>query len=43
MLGLDYWQTRAFLTEHKVYPLYDVEDFDGDMNVLTRLGMKREK
>ena len=40
MLGLDYWQTRALLTEHRVYPQYDVEDFEQDMATLTRLSQK---
>ncbi len=40
MLGLDYWQTRAFLAEHKVYPQYDVEDFEQDLATLTRLKQK---
>ena len=41
MLGLDYWQTRAFLTEHKVYPQYDVEDFEQDLATLARLEQER--
>ncbi len=42
MLGLDYWQTRAFLTEHRVYPQYDVEDFEQDLATLACLGQGRQ-
>ncbi len=41
MLGLDYWQTRAFLTEHQVYPQYDMDDLMQDMKNLKRLQQKQ--
>ena len=38
MLGLDYWATRAFLTEHHVYPQYGMDDLMQDIENLKRLG-----
>lgn len=40
MLGLDSWDTRTFLTEHQVYPQYDVEDLMQDIENLKRLKQK---
>ena len=41
MLGLDYWDTVAFLSKHNVYPQYDVEDFQRDLETLDRLRRKQ--
>jgi len=41
MLGLGYWEAQAFLTKHKVYPQYNVEDFEQDLATLARLGQKQ--
>ncbi len=42
MLGLDYWDTRTFLTKHRVYPQYDVEDLMQDIENLKRLKQKQK-
>ena len=40
MLGLNYWEAQAFLSRHKVYPQYDVEDFLQDLATLELLSQK---
>ncbi len=40
MLGLDYWEAEAFLKAHKVYPNYDLEEFQQDLATLERLRQK---
>jgi predicted HTH domain antitoxin len=36
-LGLDYWQTEAFLQERGVYPNYSTEDLDADATTLEKI------
>ena len=37
LLGLDRWQTDAFLKEHGAYLPYDMEEYESDRAVLNRL------
>ena len=37
MLGMDYWETVAFLTKHQVYPQYNLEDLEQDRRTLAAL------
>lgn len=37
MLGLNFWETEAFLKEHEAYLDYDMDDLMQDMENLERL------
>lgn len=41
MLGLNFWETEAFLKEHQAYLHYDLNDFNRDMEVLGRLEQQK--
>ena len=37
ILGLSFWETEAFLKEHKDYLHYDMADFENDLQALERV------
>ena len=41
MLGLNFWETEAFLKEHQAYLHYDLNDFNRDIEVLGRLEQQK--
>ena len=41
LLGLNFWETEAFLKSREVYLHYDIEDFKKDMQALDRVKQKR--
>ncbi len=40
LLGMNFWETEAFLKDHDIYLHYDLEDFDQDMQALERVRQK---
>ena len=41
LLGMNFWETEAFLKIHKVYLHYDLADFANDMQALERVKQKQ--
>ncbi len=37
MLGMNFWETEAFLKKHEAYLQYDISDFNRDREALQRL------
>jgi predicted HTH domain antitoxin len=41
LLGMNFWETEAFLKAHEVYLHYDLEDFSKDMQTMERIRQKQ--
>ena len=40
ILGMNFWETEAFLKEHKAYLHYDMADFEHDLQTFERVRQK---
>lgn len=41
LLGMNFWETEAFLKEHQAYLHYDMDDFNSDRQALERIRQKQ--
>lgn len=41
LLGMNFWETEAFLKAREAYLHYDIEDFKKDLQALDRVKQKR--